>query len=206
MVNRLLLTIPASGINSQFISELELSADQLPSAARGLLTSLISERAESVKTRSEASGSAAPMPAAPFVWRADGRPDWGVMWTTFCDLAMYGGPPHRPKNDAVLSRPDAPMLDPTFDATGELQRGIWETTDLMSESSGSGWVAVMCRSKRMAAWLCDAILLENVQARSDGNRLLVPASQGFTLEGEVKSVITVVAKTVHYWEQHFADI
>src|SRR5439155_24308467 len=30
---------------------------------------------------------AAPMTSAPFLWRADGRPDWGGMWTTFCELA-----------------------------------------------------------------------------------------------------------------------
>ena len=35
------------------------------------------------------------MTSAPFVWRRDGRPDWGAMWTTFCDLALHGGPPQR---------------------------------------------------------------------------------------------------------------
>ena len=54
----------------------------------------------------------------------------------------------------------------------------------------------------MAVWLSNAIRLENVEAGCDGEYLLVPASESFTLEGEVKSVITVVAKTVHYWDQH----
>src|SRR5262245_8522814 len=35
------------------------------------------------------------MSSAPFVWQEDGRPDWGSMWTTFCELALYGGPPQR---------------------------------------------------------------------------------------------------------------
>src|SRR5262249_47001851 len=39
---------------------------------------------------------AAPMTAAPFLWRPDGRPDWRGMWTTFCELALYGGPPAPP--------------------------------------------------------------------------------------------------------------
>ena len=47
-----------------------------------------------------ASPDAAPMGAAPFVWR-EGRPDWGAMWTTFCELALYGGPPHRGPEQAL---------------------------------------------------------------------------------------------------------
>src|SRR4029453_12532183 len=31
------------------------------------------------------------MSSAPFLWRDDGRPDWSGMWTTFCELALYGG-------------------------------------------------------------------------------------------------------------------
>jgi sirohydrochlorin cobaltochelatase len=56
----------------------------------------------------------------------------------------------------------------------------------------------------MAAWLCATIILENVEARSDEERLLVPADSSFALEDQVKSVITVVAKTHHYWSAHTA--
>src|SRR4029453_2494868 len=35
------------------------------------------------------------MSSAPFLWRDDGRPDWSGMWTTFCELALYSGPPQR---------------------------------------------------------------------------------------------------------------
>ena len=35
------------------------------------------------------------MSSATFLWRDDGRPDWSGMWTTFCELALYGGPPQR---------------------------------------------------------------------------------------------------------------
>ena len=56
----------------------------------------------------------------------------------------------------------------------------------------------------MARWLADAINRENVQARHDGLNLLVPVRADYTLEGEIKSVITVVAKTTDYWFNHMA--
>jgi sirohydrochlorin cobaltochelatase len=86
----------------------------------------------------------------------------------------------------------------------EMRRGIWETTGLYAESAGPGWLAVTCESPTMAAWMCAAIILENVAARVDDDRLLLPAGPGFTLKDEVKSVITVVAKTHHYWSAHAA--
>lgn len=68
----------------------------------------------------------------------------------------------------------------------------------------SGWVAVECGSAAMARWLADAITRENVQARHDGLNLLVSISADYTLEGEIKSVITVVAKTTDYWFNHMS--
>ncbi len=52
--------------------------------------------------------------------------------------------------------------------------------------------------------MCAAIILENVAARVDDERLLVPAGPGYQLKDEVKSIITVVAKTHHYWSAHVA--
>jgi sirohydrochlorin cobaltochelatase len=54
----------------------------------------------------------------------------------------------------------------------------------------------------MAAWLCAAIILENVDARCEEERLLLPAGADFELADQVKSVITVLAKTHHYWQAH----
>jgi hypothetical protein len=146
-----------------------------------------------------------PMGSAEFVWREDGRPDWGAMWTGFCELALYGGPPHRGEE----SRLQAPVSDTEvgdaaggFDALGEMRRGIWETTGLYAEPGEPGWLAVFCHSTKMAAWLCATIILENVEVRFEGDRLLLPAGAGFALKDEVKSVITVLAKTNHYWQQH----
>jgi hypothetical protein len=143
----------------------------------------------------------APMSSAPFVWTADGRPDWGSMWTTFCELALYGGPPQRGPENALRAPAGTPVADDA-EMLAEMRRGIWETTGLYAEPTASGWLAVTCDSPTMAAWLCAAIILENVDARVEEDRLLLPAGPGYTLKDEVKSIITVVAKTHHYWQAH----
>jgi hypothetical protein len=141
------------------------------------------------------------MGSAPFVRRADGRPDWGSMWTTFCDLALHGGPPQRGPESA-LRAPDGDAPDTEAAMLAEMRRGIWETTGLYAERGEPGWLAVTCESPTMAAWMCAAIILENVHARVDEDRLVLPAGPGYRLEDEVKSIITVVAKTHHYWQAH----
>ena len=142
------------------------------------------------------------MSSAPFVWRADGRPDWGSMWTTFCELALYGGPPHRGSDSPLRAAPAGGAADSAAEMLTEMQRGIWETTGLYAETAVPGTLAVTCDSPVMAAWMCAAIILENVTARVDDDRLLLPAGPGYTLKDEVKSIITVVAKTHHYWSAH----
>jgi hypothetical protein len=146
---------------------------------------------------------AAPMAAAPFVWRADGRPDWRSMWTSFCELALFGGPPHRGAEQALHGpRGDGAGVSSDPEMMGELCRGIRETTGLDSEPAAPGWIAVTCESRAMAEWLAAAIVLENVEVRVEDARVLLPAGPRFRLENEVKSIITVVAKTHHYWTAH----
>ena len=143
------------------------------------------------------------MSSADFVWLEDGRPDWGSMWQSFCELALFGGPPHRGEDSALRHVLDTRALAEDFDPVGEIRRGIFETTGLYAEPADEdGWLAVTCESTKMAAWLAAAIILENVDARFDEERLLVPASPSFALKDEVKSVITVLAKTHHYWLEH----
>jgi len=147
--------------------------------------------------------SSAPMAAAEFIWRDDGRPDWGEMWTGFCELALYGGPPHRSDETALQAPSDAAVpVESGFDPIAEIRRGIWETTGLYAEPAEPGWIAVTCHSRKMAAWLCATIILENVDARCEDERLFLPAGQEFQLKDQVKSVITVLAKTQHYWDAH----
>ena len=143
------------------------------------------------------------MAAAPFVWRADGRPDWRAMWTTFCELALFGGPPHRGPEQALRGArdgEDAGACAP--DMVAEMRRGIWETTGLYAELGAPGWMAITCESCAMAEWLGAAIVLENVEARVEDDRVLVPAGPRLQLEDQVKSVVTVVAKTHHYAAIH----
>ncbi len=54
----------------------------------------------------------------------------------------------------------------------------------------------------MAGWLLRAIVTENVAVRAEGMALELPASPAFRLEKEIKNVITVIAKTCHYWTGH----
>ena len=146
----------------------------------------------------------APMSSAEFVYREDGRPDWGAMWQSFCDLALFGGPPHRGEESALRHVEGLAGSTPTeIYPAEEIRRGIMETTGLGATGDASdGWLMISCDSTKMAAWMAASILLENVDARCEGARLFVPASAAFRLTDEVKSVITVVAKVHHYWLQH----
>ncbi len=121
--------------------------------------------------------SAAPMGSAPMRYADDGRVAWDQMWTDFCDLALAGGPPHR---DSVLGPVDPGDARPR-------------------------WVGLECDDEDMAQWLSCAIEVENVVARRAGATLLLPAGPRFTLDKEIKNVVTVVAKTHHYWLEHRDD-
>jgi sirohydrochlorin cobaltochelatase len=65
-----------------------------------------------------------------------------------------------------------------------------------------GWIGVVCESQAMAIWLVRAIVVENVIARREDPVLYRPAGPGFSLEGAIKSVVTTLAKTHHYWIGH----
>lgn len=145
--------------------------------------------------------SAAPMSAAPMRYTDDGQVDWGNMWDSFCALALDGGPPHRGALLSVPSPSDAESL--SYQAVvDEIIRGVQEVSGLQAEAGEPGWVAIRCASPGMARWLSEAIIAENVMARYDDATLLMPASECFTVKGEIKSVITAVAKTSHYWREH----
>ncbi len=143
----------------------------------------------------------APMPAAPMKYRSDGAVDWGQMWDTFCALAQEGGPPHR--GSMLWAQEDADVNAPAYAvAVAEVVRGIGEVSGLTAAAATPGWIGVQCQSAAMAAWLAEAVVAENVQARAEGATLFVPVGDYFTLKGEIKNVITAVAKTTHYWGEH----
>jgi len=147
----------------------------------------------------------APMPAAPLVRDADGRVAWGSTWESFCELALAGGPPHRGRLLEPVTRDEA-LGDPAryADVVRELARAIRMTTGLALADGPPGWIGVTCASEEMAIWLVRAIIVENVMARREGRVLYLPAGPRFTLDGEIKSIVTAVAKTHHYWIEHAA--
>lgn len=143
----------------------------------------------------------APMAAAPMRYTPDGQVDWGNMWDSFCALALDGGPPHR---GTLLGPGDASAPDgEAYRAAAiEIARGVEAVSGLSAEPAEPGWLAVRCATSAMARWLADAIVQENVAARAKDELLLVPVGADFTVKGEVKNVVTALAKTTHYWAEH----
>lgn len=145
-----------------------------------------------------------PMRSAPFVYDADGRVAWDQMWNGFCDLAMAGGPPHKGRwlgpgtAKAIAAAPDRQEA-----VVEEIRRGIALATGLDARPADTpGWVPIACYGEAMAEWMTRAVVMENVAARRGRIHLHLPAAHDFRVEKEVRNVITVVAKTSHYWVDH----
>ncbi len=144
-----------------------------------------------------------PMKSAGLTFGTDGTVAWDRIWGSFCDLAMAGGPPHKGR----LLRPAGHL---EIDAhtrlytqvTDEICRGVTLATGLTASRSAPGWVRVHCHDEGMAGWLHRAIIMENVSARRSGAWLDLPAGPQFRLDKEIRNVVTVIAKTAHYWLQH----
>jgi sirohydrochlorin cobaltochelatase len=146
----------------------------------------------------------APMKSAGLVYGDDGRVAWDRIWESFCDLAMAGGPPHK----GALLEPGTPAEiagEPVRydEVVEEIGRGVWLAAALEARPSPTpGWVRVHCFGEAMAGWLLRAITMENVAVRVERAAIDLPASPRFRLEKEVKNVVTVIAKTCHYWMGH----
>jgi sirohydrochlorin cobaltochelatase len=150
--------------------------------------------------------SPAPMGAAPLERDGAGRVAWDRLWQGFCELALAGGPPHRGTLLEALA-PDEALADPEryAEVRAELARGLGMVTGLPVVLDGpAGWIGVACADEEMAIWLMRAIVVENVMVRREGAVLYLPAGSRFTLEGEIRNVVTVLAKTHHYWIEHQA--
>ncbi len=148
--------------------------------------------------------SAAPMGSAPMRYTDDGKVAWNEMWSGYCDLALAGGPPHRDSLLEPVSPDDVKAdIDSYKCVVTEIERGFQLVTGLPAvESEKLGWVGLKCENEEMALWLLRAIVVENVCVRREGSILFLPAGPAFRLDKEIKNVITVVAKTHHYWTQH----
>lgn len=144
------------------------------------------------------------MGSAGLKYGADGKVAWDEIWGSFCDLAMAGGPPHRGtllepgSNEQIAAEPEqyARVVE-------EICRGIGMVAYLPAEKSqDEGWIRVECETPAKAGWLARAIAMENVSAICDGSGLRLPAGPKYRVEKEIKNVITSVAKTCHYWDDH----
>ncbi len=147
-----------------------------------------------------------PMGSAPLKFGNDGKVAWDDMWAGFCDLALAGGPPHRGELLEAVTAADALAERERYQAVvAEIQRGIRLVTGLPVVTSATlGWVGVRCDSEEMAIWLMRAIIVENIMVRREHDVIFLPAGPAFTLKREIKNVVTVIAKTSHYWTAHIA--
>jgi sirohydrochlorin cobaltochelatase len=156
--------------------------------------------------------SAAPMAAADLVYDEDGDVAWDQIFgfddpdSPFCELALAGGPSHRGELlEAVTAEECQKEIGKYAGTVAEIERGIHMITGLPTvKSLTPGWVGVQCDSEEMAIWLVRAIIVENVMVRREGNVLFLPAGPHFTLKDQIKSIVTVTAKTWHYWNEHVA--
>jgi hypothetical protein len=144
------------------------------------------------------------MGSAGLKYDAHGKVAWDEIWGSFCDLAMAGGPPHK---GTLLEPASSKEIDAApdryRDVVAEICRGIRMVSELAVEPSPiSGWVRVDCDRKVTAGWLVRAIVMENISAYADGATLYLPAGPAYRLEKEIKNVITVIAKTCHYFADH----
>jgi len=144
------------------------------------------------------------MGSAGLKYAADGAVAWDQIWDSFCDLAMAGGPPHKGTFLEPGNEDDINAQFGRYDAVvEEICRGIKLVTGLRAYPSPTpGWVSVTCSGDTMADWLLRAIVMENVAARRAGAVLELPAAPHFRIEKEIKNVVTVIAKTCHYWLGH----
>jgi len=144
------------------------------------------------------------MGSAGLKYGSDGKVAWDEIWEHFCDLAMAGGPPHK---GTLLEPGSREQIDVEFDryrkVVDEICRGVGMVTDLKVEPAPTpGWVRVECADDGMAGWLVRAIVMENISVRLAGTVIDFPAGPGYRIEKEIKNVITVMAKTSHYWLEH----
>lgn len=182
----------ADGMTDEEIFELE----RLSRRIDAILPPEYQGRYETVAPRS--------MGSASLKFDSEGKVAWDEIWTSFCDLALAGGPPHRGTLLEAVPAADAIADRTAYDAVvAEMERGIRLTTGLpVVTSCTPGWVGVQCQNEEMAVWLMRAIIVENVMVRREGETLFLPAGPKFTVTREIKNVITTIAKTVHYWTAH----
>jgi hypothetical protein len=194
---------PVSSADIEGRTATDTSQSMFSSSASSALSTMLPPRYQGDKKV-----SAAPMGTAPMRYRENGQVAWDEMWVGFCDLALAGGPPHR---DTLLEPVPPDEVRANMAAyervLAEIERGLRLITGLpVLRGERPGWIGLRCESEEMALWLLRAIIVENVCVRREGSILFLPVGPDFRMEQEIKNVITVVAKTHHYWMEHINDI
>ena len=178
-----------------------------PAAPVDPLLATIQARVDALLPAFYADGDVSPtsMGSAGLVRDAEGRIAWDRIWTSFCDLALAGGPPHR----GSLLRPATPaelaaQPDSANAVAAELMRAIRLVAGLDARHREPGWLAVPCESAAAAAWLALAITAENVSCRRRADGVELPLGPAFRFEKEVKNGVCALAKACHYWNGHLS--
>ncbi len=162
------------------------------------------QEAFDAEDRRQKAAMAKPMASAPMKYAEDGSVDWGNMWDSFCVLASAGGPSHR----AAMLEPEttADVDSEGYKTTAkEIIRGIFLVSGLRATPHEPGWIAVECPMEGMADWVAEQAIQENVRFRSAGNHFFVPCGENWGYKAEIKNVITVTAKTTHYFADHVSN-
>ncbi|MFO0956628.1 MAG: hypothetical protein U0800_04065 [Isosphaeraceae bacterium] len=147
------------------------------------------------------------MGSATLKYGPDGKVAWDQIWTTFCDLALAGGPPHRGKLMEPVKKAEA-EADParTAEVAAEISRAVGLTAGISTVPDAEpNWIGVPCSSAEEAAWLQFAVTAENVSARRLGKVLRLPVGPAFRPEKEIKNVTVALTKSSHYWDGHLSS-
>lgn len=144
----------------------------------------------------------APMSSAPFVYDDAGRVAWNKMWNTFCYLAVEGGPPHRETKLVGRGNKNDTSQKLYTEAVSEIIRAYKLLIPCTVRHDSTGWIAITLHTPNMAKWFETIINEENVECRREGKTLFLPVNDDYTLEKEIKNVVTVMTKAYHYWRDH----
>ena len=176
-------------------------SDNLHNSTSPTIAQSSNANAKSPTPKSPTTNSPTPMCSAPMHYNPDGTVAWDQMWDSFCALASEGGPPHRSNMLTVATQEDP--RNPAYQRVGEeLIRGIQLVSGMETTHAKPGWLRVKCAHAAQARWMAEQIAQENVQSYAEGDFVVVPIASTYTVAAEIKNVITVVAKTSHYWQEH----
>ena len=165
-----------------------------------------------VRRPAESTLRSAPMTTAGLVFAPDGAVAWDRIWGSFCGLALAGGSPHRGTPLTFADADAGAELD--VDGRGEavrreIARALMMVTGWPADTGEEippGRVELRCPDADAAAWMARAVHAENVATAPCGERILLPAGATFRLDGEIRNVVTAVAKSHHYWLCHAASL